>query len=422
MQILIQAEVVCQQPVEHLCFVFCILTMGRGRFQRIQFVLQLRKADGGSGIFCGQPDDDIAQFAGIAGKAVLFPALQRLRVQFKRRLFDLLRIISTEMGEQQQFVLPQFAQRRDQNREYIQAVIQVAAECAGFYRIAQIAVGCGDDARPALARFSFADTLIFAVFQHSQQLGLEFQRQLADLVKEQCALCGIFKKTGLCACCTGEGALAVTEQGGFDQCGGNGGAVERLEWRARLASQFLYGGSHQLLAATRFSFNQHGERNGGIHPNLVAQGAYGRTLPDDAKRLPVLPFIAVFAALKCQRIVELFFDFLRRAGLGNEIYRTQCACVARVALLILSGQSEDLDLRRVCPQFGNQAETLVGAVRDGGETQVNQCHLRRGRQLAQQIDCCNTGFSQINIEIIAESHRQSLANQRVVVNDHQAGT
>jgi len=145
-------------------------------------------------------------------------------------------------------------------------------------------------------------------------------------------------------------------------------------------------------------------------------------LTDDAKQLPIRLFITALAALNRQRIVELLSDFFRRAGFGNEIYRSQRARVARVALLILSGQGENPDFRRVCQQFGNQAEAFVGAVRDGRETQVNQRCLRRGGQLAQQIDCGSTRFGQMDIEIIAESGRQSLANQRVIVNDHQAGT
>ena len=45
-------------------------------------------------------------------------------------------------------------------------------------------------ADPAL---SLADALVFAVLQHAQQLGLQLERQLADLVQEQRAVRGILE-------------------------------------------------------------------------------------------------------------------------------------------------------------------------------------------------------------------------------------
>jgi len=127
-------------------------------------------------------------------------------------LLDLLRVKSAEMVEQDEFVIAQFAQRRDGDREYAEAVVKVAAKCSGPDRIAQVAIGCGDDARAAGACRGLPDTLIFSVLQHPQQFGLEFQRQLADLVKKQRARRSVFKESGLRAGCAGEGAFAVTEQ------------------------------------------------------------------------------------------------------------------------------------------------------------------------------------------------------------------
>src|SRR4030067_419226 len=116
-------------------------------FKRVEFVLELRGIDGFSRIFRREPDDDVTQFPVVAGEAVVFPELQSFRTQFKRCLLDLLRVISAEMVEQDQLVTTQFAQRRDGDREYAEAVVKVAAKCPGPDRIAQGAIGCGGDAR-----------------------------------------------------------------------------------------------------------------------------------------------------------------------------------------------------------------------------------------------------------------------------------
>jgi len=45
------------------------------RFKRVEFVLQLVSINGSPGIFRGKPDDDVAQFAVVAGKAIAFPII-----------------------------------------------------------------------------------------------------------------------------------------------------------------------------------------------------------------------------------------------------------------------------------------------------------------------------------------------------------
>jgi len=64
-------------------------------------------------------------------------------------------------------------------------VIQVGAEAPAPYFLAQVAVGGGDHARVGNALLRLADALEFAVLEHAQQLGLQLQRQFADLVQEQ---------------------------------------------------------------------------------------------------------------------------------------------------------------------------------------------------------------------------------------------
>ena len=62
---------------------------------------------------------------------------------------------------------------------------QVAAEPAGLDLAREIAVRRGDDPQVGRARGRLADPHALAGLEHAQQLGLDRQRQLADLVEEQ---------------------------------------------------------------------------------------------------------------------------------------------------------------------------------------------------------------------------------------------
>jgi hypothetical protein len=94
-------------------------------------------------------------------------------------------------------------------------VVEVGAEAAGPHLLLEVAVGRRDDARPRLAGERLADELVFAVFQHAQQLGLQFERQFADLVEQQRAFAGFLEIAGAAAAGAGEGTLGMAEQRGF---------------------------------------------------------------------------------------------------------------------------------------------------------------------------------------------------------------
>ena len=63
-------------------------------------------------------------------------------------------------------------------------MIEIGAEVAGLDLLAQVAVGCGDDARAAHPLLCLADALVLSVLQHAQEFGLQVKWQLADFVEE----------------------------------------------------------------------------------------------------------------------------------------------------------------------------------------------------------------------------------------------
>ena len=151
----------------------------------VEFAQQLLGCDRLAGMAGGQANDDVAQFADIAGKTVVEPQRFGRRVEDERRALGLCGIEFAEMVEQQQAVATHVAQRWNADREYRKPVVKVGAEAPCLDFLAQVAIGGGNDACFRGSRLGFADALVLAVFKDTQQFGLEVGRQFADLVEEQ---------------------------------------------------------------------------------------------------------------------------------------------------------------------------------------------------------------------------------------------
>ena len=104
-----------------------------------------------------------------------------------------------EPPRQQLDVAGALAQRRDQQGDHIDAVIEVGAEIAARHRLFEVAVGGADDAHVNFQGLRAADALELAFLQHAQQLGLERGGDFADFVQKQRAAVGEFEAAGALA-------------------------------------------------------------------------------------------------------------------------------------------------------------------------------------------------------------------------------
>jgi hypothetical protein len=148
----------------------------------IKFGLQQHRRDFRARIFGAKTDDHIAQFAYVAGEGVVTPHAQRVLAEFDRLRADLPGVKHPEMIQQQLLVIAEFTQCGNADGEHRQPVIEIGAKAVVAHFAAQVAIGRGDHPRVGDAALGFADTLEFAVFEDSKELGLQFQRQFADLV------------------------------------------------------------------------------------------------------------------------------------------------------------------------------------------------------------------------------------------------
>src|SRR5262249_37478741 len=95
---------------------------------------------------------------------------------------------------------------------------------------AQVAMGCGDQPEVDGNGLVATHARKRPTLQYAQQLGLQLQRQLADLVDEQRASVRALEGADVPGGRAGERASLVPEQDGFDKRGGDGRRIQHHEW------------------------------------------------------------------------------------------------------------------------------------------------------------------------------------------------
>src|SRR5437899_2426657 len=132
-------------------------------------------------------------------------------------------VLVNEMFGQLENVRPPLTERRQIDREYVEAVIKVFAKDPFAYRPLKVLVCCRDEAHIRLDRFGPAEAFVFALLKHPQQLDLSSLAQLANLIKKERSAFSHFEAALLAAAGSGKGALLIAEQLRLDQTLGKGG-------------------------------------------------------------------------------------------------------------------------------------------------------------------------------------------------------
>ncbi len=95
------------------------------------------------------------------------------------------------------------------------------------------------------------------LLQRAQQLGLQHQRQFAQLVEEERAVIGKFQQADPPAFGAGEGALFVAEEFALQQALGNRSAIDRHERPFGPPAAAMNAAGDQFLAGAGLAANQH---------------------------------------------------------------------------------------------------------------------------------------------------------------------
>ena len=153
------------------------------------------------------------------------------------------------------------AQRRHAQRVHVEPIVEILPKAARLDLVLEIAVRRRDDARRDRDRAVAADARHLPVFEHAQQLGLRRQRQLSDLVEEQCSVARVLERAPAQAIGAGKRAALVAEQLALDELLGQRRAVHRDQRRLLARSQPMQFARDQFLARAAFADDQDAARN-----------------------------------------------------------------------------------------------------------------------------------------------------------------
>src|SRR5262245_27901425 len=94
-------------------------------------------------------------------------------------------------------VVGAIAQRRDRDWKYRQPEVEILAELLGRHTRPQLLVGRSDDAHVDVQQLGAANAFETPLLEDAKELGLQREREVADLVEEERALMSQLELAGL---------------------------------------------------------------------------------------------------------------------------------------------------------------------------------------------------------------------------------
>src|SRR5882762_6283642 len=203
--------------------------------------------------------------------------------------FDLLihsaAVLLDEVAGQQGNVLWAFAQRRDADREHVQAIVQVAAEFAILHHFFQVAIGGRYQPYIDLLRSVAAQPFKLTFLQSAQQFGLDLDGNVPDLIQEERALVGQFEAPNLLCNRARERASFMSEKLTLEQPRRNRRAVELYEGSRLAPAAFMNRARNQFLSRTGFTEKQHCRVARSHRFNEIQNMAERRALADNSLKV-----------------------------------------------------------------------------------------------------------------------------------------
>ncbi len=170
--------------------------------------------------------DHVLELANIARPVIRHQRLDRVRIKVGDQLSDAIRVDVQEIQGQLEDVLAPIAQGRCVKTDHVEPVVQVFAKPAGPDQGLEVLMGRRQDPDIDGDGLRAADALKRHFLQDAEQLGLDFQVDVADLVEKKCAAVGLLKTADAVAVCSGESTLDVSEKLAFQQARRQGRAME----------------------------------------------------------------------------------------------------------------------------------------------------------------------------------------------------
>lgn len=180
----------------------------------------------------GQDDgafDDVLEFANVAGPVVGVEGLEELGGDVFDLAVVLRGIFGDEVAGEQEDVVATMSKRGGFDVDDIESIEEVFSEAALLDFFDEVFVGGSDDPHVEFEGFVGADAFDDVGLKEAKEFDLDGWGDVPDFVEEDGAGVALFELSDALARGAGEGALFVSEEFGFEQGFGEGGAVKRDE-------------------------------------------------------------------------------------------------------------------------------------------------------------------------------------------------
>ena len=265
------------------------------------------------------------------------------------------------MLDEQRDVAATFPQRRNQDRNDVEAEIEVFAEFAALNHFFEVLVRRRDDAHVDLDRACRAEAFDFLLLQDAQHLGLRLCAHVADFVEKDRAAIRLLELADLLFGGARERSFLVAEQLRFDELFGDGGTVHLNEALAGSRAVAMNRPRDELFANAALSQQHHGGIGGSGPLDRFQDRAERLAFADDlVLRLHREPERAVLLAelAHLQPVGHRHQDSLARERLFDEVEGAQTRGVHRVCNGAVSGDHGDRQRLVHLADFGERFEPV----------------------------------------------------------------
>src|ERR1700758_3158388 len=128
-----------------------------------------------------------------------------------RGLLEFLTVLVEEMPEQERNFRGPLPKGRNVNRKYIQSIVEILAQAAGFHGLLNLTVGRGEHSHVNANHVAPAEPRVLMVLKNMQELRLQMGTHLSDFVQKNRALIRQFEFARFRTHCPRERALLVAE-------------------------------------------------------------------------------------------------------------------------------------------------------------------------------------------------------------------
>src|SRR5437867_9660025 len=177
-------------------------------------------------------------------------------------------------------ILLPFSQRRDQQRQVVQPVVQVRAKPTLFDQPHQALMGSCDDADVHRDRSFSTDPGYLPLLNGAEQGDLAMRTQVPDLIQKKRPAMRQFELAKPVAMRAGEGALLMPEEFAFDERFRNGAAIQSHEAVMAPMTEPMDQRGDQFLAGPRFALDTNIHIEWRNPPNEVKQFAHASASPE----------------------------------------------------------------------------------------------------------------------------------------------